>query len=260
MYEHSNRLIIFLAAETWTHVLHARDQPGRREEGEECYLKWRRFRSRWWSWCRVSRLWWWLRSPVVLLFFFFFPVAETPLFLPSSSSVPPCCLLPLFFVPPVNCVLSSLRLLRGGAAGDSGAAGGGEEEDGWWYTEDAAFFSPSVSCLCFPLAVSVSPTSSSSFSLSRPLSAPFIPVFRFLPFLFLCFPTLRSFIFVFLPPSPLSLSLSLFLVFFSAFYSQNCMRLFSFILNTFSNGPITEAIKQSAAFSSCGSCLLKRLL
>jgi hypothetical protein len=39
---HSNRLIIFLAAETWiVHVLHARDQPGRREEGEECYLEWR---------------------------------------------------------------------------------------------------------------------------------------------------------------------------------------------------------------------------
>ena len=91
---HSNRLIIFLAAATWAaHVLHARDQLGRREEGEECYLEWRRCRSRWWRWCRGSRLWWWLRSPVALLFFFFFPVAETPLFLLSSSSVPLCNLL-----------------------------------------------------------------------------------------------------------------------------------------------------------------------
>ena len=91
---HSNRLIIFLAAATWAaHVLHARDQPGRREEGEECYLEWRRCRSRWWRWCRGSRLWWWLRSPVALLFFFFFPVAETPLFLLSSSSAPLCNLL-----------------------------------------------------------------------------------------------------------------------------------------------------------------------
>jgi len=91
---HSNRLIIFLAAATWAaHVLHTRDQPGRREEGEECYLEWRRCRSRWWRWCRSSRLWWWLRSPVALLFFFFFPVAETPLFLLSSSSVPLCNLL-----------------------------------------------------------------------------------------------------------------------------------------------------------------------
>ena len=91
---HSNRLIIFLAAATWAaHVLHARDQPGRREEGEECYLEWRRCRSRWWRWCRGSRLWWCLRSPVALLFFFFFPVAETPLFLLSSSSAPLCNLL-----------------------------------------------------------------------------------------------------------------------------------------------------------------------
>jgi len=91
---HSNWLIIFLAAATWAaHVLHARDQLGRREEGEECYLEWRRYRSRWWCWCRGSRLWWWLRSPVALLFFFFFPVAEMPLFLLSSSSVPLCNLL-----------------------------------------------------------------------------------------------------------------------------------------------------------------------
>ena len=47
--------------------------------------------------------------------------------------------------------------------------------------------------------------------------------------------------------------------FFYAFIAKTAC-IFSFILKTFGNGPITEVIKQSAAFSSCGSCLLKRLL
>jgi len=53
-------------------------------------------------------------------------------------------------------------------------------------------------------------------------------------------------------PSPVSF-------FFSPFVAKTAC-IFSFILKTFGNGPITEAIKQSAAFSSCGSCLLKQLL
>ena len=52
---------------------------------------------------------------------------------------------------------------------------------------------------------------------------------------------------------------SLLSFFFSAFIAKTAC-VFSFILKTFGNGPIIKAIKQSAAFSSCGSCLLKRLL
>jgi len=143
---HSNRLIISLAAETWTvHALHARDQPRRREDREECYLKWKCSGS----WADSGLRW---QSGVIpgvnaAVTVFFLLLAAFCYLCPSPSFV-------LFF--PVY----GLAVVEGGR-------GSGWEEKWWWFQAVAR-----LSFLLLLCAEPAVPVFSSSLSVLSCFSSP----------------------------------------------------------------------------------------